>query len=155
MNLEEQVVSMLCQKGYTISCAESCSGGMFTSRLVNVPSASKVLNCSFIAYSNEAKIKYLRVSQDTINQYGVVSEQVAVEMAKGVALEANADVGVSISGIAGPTGGSEYKPVGMVCFGFYIKGNVTTITKYFSHLSRNEVRCESVDFALKKLLELL
>ena len=155
MSIEEQVVKALSEKGYTISCAESCTGGMLTSQLVNVPSASQILNCSFVTYSNEAKIKYLGVLESTIQQYGVVSEQVVGEMAKGVAFQSDADVGIGISGIAGPTGGTDHKPVGMVCFGFYINHQVYTYTQHFKNLERNAVREKSVHYALEKVLELL
>lgn len=93
-------------------------------RIVDVPDASKVLNASIVTYANEAKMKYANVSKDTLKQYGAVSENTAREMAEGVAKANNADVAAGISGIAGPTGGTEDKPVGMVCFGFYIDGKV-------------------------------
>ncbi len=155
MTIEEQVVNRLIEKDYHIAFAESCTGGLLTGRIVNVPSASKVLNCSFITYANEAKIKYLCVSETDISKYGVVSEEIAAQMAVGVAKEAKAQVGIGVTGIAGPTGATPQKPVGMVCFGFSVLGKVTTFTCHFDHMQRNEVRNASVDFALTKLLSLL
>ncbi len=155
MTLEEQLVNKLTEKGWHIACAESCTGGLIASRIVNVANASKVLNVSFVTYANEAKMKYLGVSQDTILQYGVVSEPVVAEMAAGVAKESGSEVGISVSGIAGPSGGTDKKPVGMVCFGFYINGELTTKTCQFSNPGRNEVRALSTDYALQTALELL
>ncbi len=155
MTIEETVVNRLIEKGLHIACAESCTGGLLTGRIVNVPSASRVLNSSFITYANEAKIKYLNVSEKSIETFGVVSEEVAVQMAEGAAKESKAEVGIGVTGIAGPTGATEKKPVGMVCFGFYVNGRVTAKTCLFEHMQRNEVREASVTFALTKLLELL
>lgn len=100
-------------------------------------------------------MKYLGVSPATILNYGVVSEEVVSEMAAGVAKEASSEVGIAISGIAGPSGGTEKKPVGMVCFGFYVNGAITTKTCQFGNPGRNEVRHLSTEFALKTALELI
>lgn len=153
MELETRVVNALIQKGYHIACAESCTGGLLCGRIINVPNASAVLDSSFITYANEAKIKYLGVKEETIAEYGVVSEAVAGQMAYGVATESGAQVGVATSGIAGPTGGTATKPVGMVCFGFFINGQVTTATQYFGDIGRNSVREAAVQYALERLLE--
>lgn len=152
---EEQVVNKLTEKNYHISFAESCTGGLCCAEIVNVANASKVLDMSFVTYANDAKIKLINVSSDTIAQYGVVSEQVASEMAKGVSIAAGSNVGVGVTGIAGPTGGTDKKPVGMVCFGFCINGNVKTYTEFFGNIGRNAVRKKSVDFVMKTLLDLL
>ncbi len=154
-SIEEQLVTELIQKGWHISCGESCTGGLVASRIVNVSNASKVFDVSFVTYANEAKMKYLNVSPATIEAHGVVSEEVVREMAEGVAKEAGSEVGIGISGIAGPTGGTEQKPVGMVCFGFYINGTVTAHTMQFGNIGRNEVRQKSAEYALKTALELL
>ena len=155
MALEERVVEKLIEKNLHISFAESCTGGLCCGTIVNVTNASKVLDVSFVTYANEAKIKFLGVSADTILSYGVVSEEVAYEMAQGVANAAGTEVGVGITGVAGPGGGTAKKPVGMVCFGFYIDGKVTTYTCQFGEIGRNQVRKSSVEFVLSKLLELL
>lgn len=151
---EKKLVLKLIEKGYKIATAESCTGGMLASTIVNVPMASKVFDESVVTYANEAKIKYCKVSSETIKKLGVVSEEVAAEMSKGIAESSGANVGVGISGIAGPTGGTDTKPVGMVCFGFYLNGNTQTFTKYFSG-SRTTVRKKSTRFAINTLLELL
>lgn len=153
--LEEQVVSLLQKKNFHISFAESCTGGMCSARLVSVASASAVFDAGVVTYANEAKIKYLGVNSETIERYGVVSEPVAGEMAEGVAKAQNAEVGVGVSGIAGPTGGTATKPVGMVCFGFYVDGELTTMTKQFGDLGRNVVREAATEFVFEKLVGLL
>ncbi len=155
MALEERVVEKLIEKNYHISFAESCTGGLCCGTIVNVTNASKVLDMSFVTYANEAKIKLLGVKADTILTHGVVSEEVAFEMAQGVAKQADSEVGVGITGVAGPGGGTAKKPVGMVCFGFCINGKTITYTKQFGEIGRNQVRKSSVEFVLETLLELL
>ncbi len=155
MALEEQVVELLIEKGYHIAFAESCTGGLCCGTLVNVTNASKVLNVSFTTYANEAKMEFLGVLPDTILANGVVSEEVASEMAKGVAGAAKAEVGVGVTGVAGPGGGTDKKPVGMVCFGFDVNGACTTFTKQFGEIGRQQVRKSSVEFVFSTLIELL
>ena len=155
MILEKQVVNKLIEKGYKISFAESCTGGLCCSALVGVADASRVLDVSFTTYANEAKMKFLGVKPETILEYGVVSEEVAREMCIGVAQAAGSQVGVGVTGVAGPGGGTPKKPVGMVCFGFNINGKVKTFTKQFGELGRNEVRKASVEFVFKSLLDFL
>ncbi len=152
---ERIIVDVLKEKGWHISFAESCTGGLAVARLVGVPDASWVLDASVVTYANEAKISYLGVSPETIDAHGVVSEQVASEMAMGVAKSNKAEVGVGISGIAGPGGGTDTKPVGMVCFGFYMNGEVYSFTKFFGSIGRNNVREASVNFVYETLVEIL
>ena len=154
MNIEDRAVELLIKAGYHISFAESCTAGLAAGKLVNVPDASKVLDVSFITYANEAKIKYLGVEEETIKAHGVVSEEVAREMALGVSREAGAEVGVGITGIAGPSGGVPGKPVGTVCFGFFLNEKVTTVTLHFEG-GRNVVRSEAAGFALTKMYEII
>ncbi len=155
MSIEEKVVELLTEKNYHISFAESCTAGLCSSRLVNVANASKVFNAAFTTYSNESKVKYIGVNPETIKEYGVVSESVAEEMARGVALETESEIGVGVTGIAGPAGGTDTKPVGMVCFGFYVNGEVKTFTQNFGNIGRQEVRNASCAFVFVTLLDLL
>ncbi|MGN0521396.1 MAG: CinA family protein [Eubacterium sp.] len=155
MALEEQLVDRLLEKKYHISFAESCTGGLCCGNLVNVTNASKVLDVSFVTYANEAKMKFLGVSPDAILKYGVVSEEVAYEMAQGAANAAQSEVGVGITGVAGPGGGTAKKPVGMVCFGFCVNGKTETYTMQFGEIGRNQVRKSSVEFVFQKLIEIL
>lgn len=152
--LEKSVVNALISKGLHISCAESCTGGMLAARIVNVANASSVLNASFVTYAPEAKSTYAGVNPDTIATYGIVSEKVAGEMAGGVALQAGAEVGIGITGLAGPSGGTDELPVGTVCFGFSVCGKIFTRKVHFSG-SRNEVRYQATEYALQTLLTLL
>lgn len=151
----EKIVGLLQKQNRRITFAESCTGGRAAAGIVDVPSASAVLDVSFVTYANEAKIRFLGVSPDTIAAHGVVSEPAAAEMAKGCAKAADAAVGVGISGIAGPGGGTPTKPVGMVCFGFCVEGKVVTFTRQFGALGRSEVRDAAVDFVYDTLLTLL
>ena len=151
----ERTVSLLLDRGWHISFAESCTGGMAAATLVDVAGASAVFCESFVTYSNEAKIKRLGVSAETIGEYGVVSEPVASEMARAVADVTDSQVGVAISGIAGPGGATPTKPVGTVCFGFFINGEVYTFTKHFANMDRYSVRQASVDFVYSFLAEKL
>ena len=120
MDIEYKVVEKLIEKGYHITFSESCTAGLACAKLVNVPDASKVLNVSFTTYADEAKVKYLGVDPETIHSFGVVSEEVAAEMALGAAKNTGSEVGVGITGIAGPSGAVPGKPVGTVCFGIAI-----------------------------------
>jgi len=151
---EQKLVELLKQKNMHICCAESCTGGMLTSTLVGVVGASDVIDMGFITYANEAKIKLLCVKQEDIDSYGVVSETVAGQMARGACAASGAQVGVGISGIAGP-GGSDFKPEGMVCFGFCVNGRVTTHTEQFGAIGRQNVRQKSCELAIDKLIELI
>ena len=153
--LTAEAVDKLIKKNWRISFAESCTGGKCCGALVDEPGASAVLDVSFITYANEAKIKYLGVSPNAIEEFGVVSEPVAAQMACGAAENAKSQVGIGITGVAGPSGGAAAKPVGMVCFGFYINGSVQTFTKQFGDIGRNCVREKSIRFVFEKLCELL
>ena len=104
--IAERVVNALIKHGLHISFAESCTGGLAAARIVDVPNASYVLDASFVTYANQAKVKFVNVAEESIAEHGVVSECVALSMAKGAAAAANAEIGVGISGIAGPSGGS-------------------------------------------------
>lgn len=150
-----QLVQILIDHNFTISCAESCTGGLLASSIVAVPAASQVFQMSFVTYANEAKVELVNVSNSTILTYGVVSEEVAREMAKGCALKAKANIGVGISGIAGPTGATKTKPIGMVCFGFYINGEIFSSTMQFGNIGRTEVREASVNYVIDQLLSYL
>lgn len=155
MGNAEKLVNLLIEKKLHITTAESCTGGMVASRIVDVANASKVFNVAYVTYANEAKEKYLNVDSKTIEKYGVVSEEVTKQMALGALKEANADISIVTSGIAGPTGGTEYKPVGMVCFGVGIKDNVYTSTKYFGNIGRNKVRSMATEYIIDFAINLI
>lgn len=154
LTLEEQLVGRLIALDWHISCAESCTGGLLAASIINAANASWVLNASFVTYAAESKMRYAHVAKATIDTYGVVSEEVARELAAGAAKETTAEVGVGITGLAGP-GGTPELPAGTVCFGFFVNGSLSSQTVHFGEIGRNEVRKEAVRFALKTLLELL
>ncbi|MBC8514149.1 MAG: CinA family protein [Candidatus Thioglobus sp.] len=141
---------LLVSKGFTISVAESCTGGSLSSSLTSISGASLYFNCGFITYSNQSKIDMLGVNPESIEMYGAVSEKVAHEMVAGAGQRSHSNLAISITGIAGPSGGSASKPVGMVCIGFFCDGSVTTTTQFFSG-SRSDIVSQSVTFALVEL----
>ena len=156
MDIFKELVDLLIEKNMTIASAESCTGGLFAASIVDIADASKVLNASVVTYSNEAKTKYANVSPDLIEKYGAVSEEVAMAMAEGIAKETEANVGVSFSGIAGPTGGTEDKPIGTVCIGIYVDGDRYCDTLHLNEdWSRREIREASVKLMAERLLEIL
>ncbi len=129
-SLEKVVVELLKQSRKTLATAESCTGGLIASRVTDVSGASAVFTHGFITYSNEAKSQLLGVQAETLVAHGAVSEEVAGEMAAGARQSSGADIAVSITGIAGPTGGAEEKPVGTVCFGIATSEGVETFREY-------------------------
>lgn len=151
---EEQVVKLLAERGFTITTAESCTGGLIAGTLINVAGASDVLNEGYVTYSNEAKHRLIGVKNETLEVFGAVSEQTAYEMAAGAAKAAKADVALSSTGIAGPGGGTAEKPVGLVYIGCYVRGKVQ-IRKCQFHGSREENRKDSVEAALQLAIEML
>lgn len=130
--LEGVVVSKLLEMGKTLSIAESCTGGLISSRITNVPGASKVFTNSIVTYSNESKNKFLGVRQDTLNNYGAVSPETSKEMAIGVKDISNTDIGLSITGIAGPEGGTKEKPIGLVYISISYDDYVKVFKENFS-----------------------
>ncbi len=147
MTLEGTVVELLRRHKLTLATAESCTGGLVSGRIVNVPGASDTLMEGFITYSNNAKIKYLQVSPKTLETYGAVSEQTAKEMAVGAIKASGCDVSVSVTGIAGPGGKTEEKPVGLVYISCCAGGKIFTTERYFKG-NREKIRESSVVAAL-------
>ena len=148
--IEEKVYALLKDKKYTISCAESCTGGLISATLVNVSGISEVFKEGIVTYSNDAKKEYLGVKKKTLKKYGAVSKQTAKEMAVGIAGRAKSDVAISTTGIAGPDGGSEDKPVGLVYIGIYINGE-TFVKEYVFEGDRQSVRMQATLKALHLL----
>lgn len=152
--LAEAVVKMLKEAGMTVTTVESCTGGLLSGTLVDVAGVSDVFNQAYVTYANEAKQSLVGVKEETLEAYGAVSEQTAREMAEGGAKAACADAALSVTGIAGPDGGTEEKPVGLVYIGCSIRGNTVVRRNVFSG-SRREVREQSVVSALMLLKECL
>jgi len=136
-SLEQTVVELLTSKGKQLALAESCTGGRIASRITDVPGASAVFKYGFITYSNDAKVQLLKVSEQSLEASGAVSEKVAEEMAYGALLKSNADIAIAVTGIAGPGGGSEEKPVGSLWIGVSVRtgGRVNTyaVKKFYPH----------------------
>ena len=150
-HLIKKVVNKLVKKKIKISFAESCTGGLLSSSITSVSGASKIFKLGLIVYSNQSKINTLKIPLKTIKKYGAVSEQVCLLMVKNISKLAKSDISVSITGIAGPRGGSQKKPVGLFYIGIK-KGNKINIKKYlFNNKRRSYIQKTSV----KKSLELI
>lgn len=147
VTLEKAVEDLLLANKLTLTCAESCTGGLLSARLVNVPGSSEVFKAGLVTYSNKAKRKLLNVKKSTLQKYGAVSAKTAEEMAKGAAFISKCDVTVSTTGIAGPDGGTREKPVGLVYIACSVKGKVTVKEYHFTG-SRAKVRESTVSAAL-------
>lgn len=150
----KRVSDLLKQKNLTVATAESCTGGFFAHILTNISGSSDYFNKGVVSYSNEAKIDLLDVSEDLLQKYGAVSEQVAKVMAESVRTKSKVDIGISTTGIAGPTGGTNDKPVGLVYIAVSIADD--TIVKKFQfsgeRLQNKESTCNA---ALQMLLDIL
>lgn len=152
VTLEKSVVDLLLANHLTVCTVESCTGGLLAARLINVPGVSEVFKAGYITYSNKAKRRLLGVKKNLLIKHGAVSEQVAKEMARGAALVSKADVTVSVTGIAGPDGGTEEKPVGLVYMGCSVCGRLTVKKCQFSG-NRAKIRENTVAVALSLMRE--
>ena len=150
----EAVVKKLKDAGMTVTTVESCTGGLLSGTLVDVSGASDVFYQGVVTYANEAKVRLVGVQEATLQVHGAVSEETAKEMAEGGAKAANADAALSVTGIAGPGGGTKEKPVGLVYIGCYVQGK-TIVKKNLFTGSRREVREQAVETALQILLDCL
>lgn len=154
-SLEEIIGKLLISKNLTISTAESCTGGLIASRLVNYPGISSVFMEGAVTYSNEAKINRLKVKKETLESFGAVSEETAREMAEGIAKTSGTNIGLSTTGIAGPGGGTSEKPVGLVYVGLYINGYVQARKLELSGdraAIRNKAAIIALEWLIKELI---
>lgn len=149
-----KIIEKLIEKGIVVATAESCTGGMISSTITDVPGSSAIFGYGMVTYSNEAKMKILGVKEDTLKQFGAVSKETAYEMAEGLKSVSCADVAVSVTGIAGPGGGSAEKPVGLVYMGIATEEGIFT-KKNFFHGTRDEIRNQTVNTALNLIAEKL
>ena len=140
---DREIVQKLIEKGITIATAESCTGGKISSTITDVPGSSSIFGYGMVTYSNEAKMKILGVKEETLKRVGAVSEEIAFEMAEGLKNLSGADVAVSVTGIAGPGGGSIEKPVGLVYMGLAY-GDQVFIKKNLFSGNRDEIRNQTV-----------
>ena len=144
----------LSARGWQITCAESCTGGGVGYAITSTSGSSAWFKKGFITYSNDAKQELLGVSEDTLIKYGAVSAKTVEEMAAGAARQANTEVAIAISGIAGPDGGTPDKPVGTIWFGFFINGQTISQKRLLTG-DRETVRIKAIELALSNLLMLL
>ena len=153
--LAEQTGHVLKQRGYQLATAESCTGGWVGMVMTAVPGSSAWYDRGFITYSNDAKQMQLDVSADTIDTHGAVSESIVREMALGTLQHSKANISLAISGIAGPGGGTPYKPVGTVCIGWALTDGTHLETTCRFSGDRDEIRARAVAAALRGVIELL
>jgi len=152
---QAKIVSLLKKKKYKISLAESCTGGLLSSAITSVSGSSKVFTLGLVAYSNQSKTKVLRVSKNIIRKYGSVSKQVCLAMVKNLNKISKTNISVSITGIAGPNGGTKIKPVGLVYLGIK-KGNKIEVKKYlFKNEGRSYIQKAAVNKSLGLILSFL
>lgn len=149
-----ELVETLKKEGMTITTAESCTGGLIAAAITDVPGSSEVFKRGFVTYCDEAKHEMLGVSEEVLATDTAVSERVASEMAEGAAKTAKADAAISVTGIAGPGGGSPDKPVGLVYIGIYVKGKKIVVKHVFEG-TRAEVREQAVRSAIHSMRVLL
>jgi nicotinamide-nucleotide amidase len=148
--LLDQISKLLKQKNLSIATAESCTGGLIANKLTNISGSSEYFDRGIVSYSNKAKIELLGISEETLKKFGAVSSEVAIEMAKQIKEKSNVDIGLSTTGIAGPTGGTKEKPVGLVYIAISVKGK--TIVKEFNF---NGNRLENKNSTYNAAMELL
>lgn len=155
LDINTKILKLTRDRGWIIATAESCTGGLISSSLTELPGSSAIFDRGFITYSNNAKIALLGVSLKSLEKYGAVSEQVAAEMASGAIKKSEANIAISVTGIAGP-GGSANKKEGTVCFGIALKaGKTYTETVQFGAIGRSNVRKKTVHHALNLILNTL
>ncbi len=148
---EEEIVALLSERNWKLTTAESCTGGMIASTLINVPGISDFYEEGYITYADRAKSKLLSVDEKVLAEQGAVSKEVAAMMAKGAAKASDADAAVAVTGIAGPGGGTKEKPVGLVYIGCYVCGKVSVTENHFKG-NRLEIRQKTAKKALEQLL---
>ena len=154
-NLSLKIVKLLSKKKLTVSFAESCTGGLLASSITSVSGSSKVFGMGLVTYSNKAKIKLLKVTKKTISNYGAVSYETCLAMVKNLSKISKSNISISITGIAGPNGGTKEKPVGLVYIGLK-KGSKTIIKKnLFKNKKRISIQKTTVTQALKMILNIL
>ena len=154
-SIAKKITNKLIKKKMTISTAESCTGGLLSSSITSISGSSKVFTIGFVVYSNNSKINVLKVSKRIIKKYGAVSKQVCLSMLKNLSKISKTSISVSVTGIAGPKGGSKIKPVGLVFLGIK-KDNKIKISKYlFKNNGRNYIQKAAVNKSLELILSAL
>ena len=154
-NLSLKIIKLLTKKKLTVSFAESCTGGLLASSITSISGSSKVFNMGFVTYSNNAKVKLLKVPKKTITKYGAVSYETCLSMVKNLSRISKSNISISITGVAGPKGGTKEKPVGLVYIGLK-KGSKTIVKKnLFKNKKRISIQKATVKQALKMIFNVL
>ncbi len=154
VSIETKLYELLKEKGLTVATAESCTGGMIAAKIINVSGVSEVFVEGYVTYANEAKIRLLRVKKGTLSKYGAVSAQTAKEMAEGAVKRSGAACAIVTTGIAGPTGGTKEKPVGLVYIGCCVNGLITVRECHFDG-DRQSIRTSATMEAIEMLVDIL
>ena len=153
--LSFKIVKLLTKKKLTVSFAESCTGGLLASSITSISGSSKVFNMGLVTYSNNAKVKLLQVPKKTITKYGAVSYETCLSMVKNLSKISKANISISITGVAGPNGGTKAKPVGLVYIGLKKGSKIIVKKNYFKSNKRISIQKATVKQALKMILNIL
>ncbi len=154
-NLSYKVVKLLTKKKLTLSVAESCTGGLLASSITSISGSSKVFNMGFVTYSNNAKVKLLKVPKKTITKYGAVSYETCLSMVKNLSKISKSNISISVTGVAGPNGGTKEKPVGLVYIGLKKESKIIIKKNLFKNKKRILIQKETAKQALKMILNIL
>ena len=154
-NLSLKIVKLLSKKKLTVSFAESCTGGLLASSITSISGSSKVFNMGLVTYSNNAKVKLLQVPKKTITKYGAVSHETCLSMVKNLSKISKANISISITGVAGPNGGTKAKPVGLVYIGLKKGSKIIVKKNLFKSKKRISIQKASAKQALKMILNIL
>ena len=153
--ISKKLVNLLIKKKLSISFAESCTGGLLSSSITSISGSSKIFNMGLVTYSNSAKIKLLKVPNLTISKYGAVSNQTCLSMVKNLSKLSKADISISITGVAGPKGGTIQKPVGLVYIGIKKGSEITIKRNLFKNKNRISIQKSTVKQAIKMIINLI
>ena len=154
-NLSLKILELLTKKKLTVSFAESCTGGLLASSITSISGSSKVFNMGLVTYSNNAKVKLLKVPKKTITKYGAVSYETCLSMVKNLSKISKSNISISITGVAGPNGGTKEKPVGLVYIGLKKGSKIIVKKNYFKSKKRISIQKATVKQALKMILNIL
>ena len=153
--LSQRVVKLLRKKRLKISFVESCTGGLLSSYITSISGSSKVFDMGLVTYSNKAKIELLKVPKSTISKYGAVSHQTCLSMVKNISKISRSNISISITGVAGPRGGTKQKPVGLVYIGIKKKNKIFIKKNLFKNKNRNQIQKSTVNAAFKMILDFI
>ena len=151
----KSILKKLIEKKISISVAESCTGGLLSSKITSISGASAIFNMGLITYSNNAKIRILKINKNIIKKFGAVSSQCCEEMVKNLSNISNSKINVSITGIAGPKGGTKKKPVGLVYIGLKLGNKLMIREKKFKSRNRNEIQKLTVNEVFKMITKII